>query len=141
MRERLLRERARAGTGALDIKFGAGGMLDVYFAARYLQLRDRLPDEGDDRSTAATLARLRAAGSLDETTHAALAEGYALLRRTDHRLRLTAGRSTRLPAAPDHPTLRDLASALGFASPAALVSNLRERTSAIRAAYDQVTSG
>jgi glutamate-ammonia-ligase adenylyltransferase len=140
VRERLERERARAGTPALDIKFGAGGMLDVYFAARYLQLRDRLPDDGDDRSTAATLARLRAAGSLGEREHAALSEGYALLRRTDHRLRLTTGRSTRLPAAPDHPTLRDLAHALGFPSTSDLVSTLRERTSAIRAAYDQITS-
>jgi glutamate-ammonia-ligase adenylyltransferase len=140
VRERLERERMRAAVGSLDIKFGAGGMLDVYFAARYLQLRDQLPDEGDDRSTVATLARLRAAGSLGEREHAALSEGYDLLRRIDHRLRLTAGRSTRLPAAPDHPILRDLASALGFASPAALVTTLRERAASIRAAYDQVTS-
>jgi len=140
VRERLERERARGGAGALDIKYGAGGMLDVYFAARYLQLRDRLPDDAGDRSTAATLARLRAAGSLDGPTHAALAEGYTLLRRMDHRLRLTTGRSTRLPAATDHPTLRDLASALGFASPAALLATLRERAASIRAAYDRITS-
>jgi glutamate-ammonia-ligase adenylyltransferase len=140
VRERLERERARGGAGTFDIKFGAGGMLDVYFAARYLQLRDRLPDEGEDRSTHATLARLRAAGSLDEAAHAALSEGYALLRRLDHRLRLTAARSTRLPAAPDHPTLRDLAHALGFAAASDLVSTLCQRTAAIRAAYDQVTS-
>jgi len=30
-----------------DIKYAAGGMLDVYFASRYLQLRDDVPDEGE----------------------------------------------------------------------------------------------
>jgi hypothetical protein len=41
-------------------------MLDVYFASRYLQLRDEVLDEGDDRSTAFTLERLREEGSLTE---------------------------------------------------------------------------
>jgi [glutamine synthetase] adenylyltransferase / [glutamine synthetase]-adenylyl-L-tyrosine phosphorylase len=140
VRERLLRERARGGAAALDIKFGAGGMLDVYFAARYLQLRDRLPDEGEDRSTAATLARLRDAGSLGAGEHDALSKGYALLRRIDHRLRLTTGRSTRLPAAADHPTLRDLAAALDFASPADLLETLRAHAAATSAAYERITS-
>ena len=35
----------------IDIKFGEGGMLDVYFAVRFLQLRDDLPDTGENRST------------------------------------------------------------------------------------------
>jgi glutamate-ammonia-ligase adenylyltransferase len=53
VRDRLEREKGSRGkrTGT-DIKYGPGGMLDVYFAARYLQLRDEVPDEGDDRSTA-----------------------------------------------------------------------------------------
>src|SRR5205085_10890417 len=106
---------------ALDIKFGAGGMLDVYFAARYLQLRDDVPDEGADRSTSATLARLRAAGSLDETEQRALTDGYACLRALDHSLRLIAGRSARLPAAPDHPLLADLARATKHESVAHLL--------------------
>ncbi len=66
VRERLERERASATRGGLDIKFGAGGMLDVYFAARYLQLRANVPDEDADRSTAATLARLHANGALTQ---------------------------------------------------------------------------
>ncbi len=92
-----------------DIKYGAGGMLDVYFAARFLQLRDQLPDGGDDRSTRATLQRLLDAGSLRHEDFDALCGGYTLLRRLDHELRLLAGRSTRLPSAEDHPVLRDLA--------------------------------
>jgi len=139
VRERLERERGAAR--ATDIKYGAGGMLDVYFAARYLQLRDGRPDAGEDRSTGATLARLREAGSLPEEDYGALREGYVLLRRLDHELRLLAGRSTRLPAAQDHPVLRDLARRAGYDSPAALTQELAARMSAVRAAYERITSG
>jgi glutamate-ammonia-ligase adenylyltransferase len=137
VRERL--ERERGASRATDIKYGAGGMLDVYFAARYLQLRDRQPDAGEDRSTGATLARLRGAGSLSEGDYEALREGYVLLRRLDHELRLLAGRSTRLPAAADHPVLRDLARRAGYSSPAELTQELAARMSAVRAAYEGIT--
>ncbi|HYN84667.1 MAG TPA: hypothetical protein VER32_05400, partial [Pyrinomonadaceae bacterium] len=132
--------RARGVRGARDIKFGPGGMLDVYFAARYLQLRDGVTDEGEDRSTRATLARLRAAGSLDEADFRALDEGYTLLRALDHTLRLLAGRSTRLPAAEDHPTLRDLARAHDYPSPDALTAHLDAHAAAVRSAYERITS-
>ncbi|MBV9927975.1 MAG: hypothetical protein JOZ96_23345 [Acidobacteria bacterium] len=138
VRERLEREKGAArGT---DIKYGAGGMLDVYFTARYLQLRDRQPDAGEDRSTGATLKRLREAGSLSEEDYEALCEGYVLLRRLDHELRLLAGRSTRLPAAQDHPVLRDLARRAGYDSPAELTRELAARMAAVRAAYERITS-
>jgi glutamate-ammonia-ligase adenylyltransferase len=143
VRERLEHERGAgsvAGRGAIDIKFGAGGMLDVYFAARYLQLRDDVRDAGADRSTRTTLARLRDAGSLDAETHRTLSEGYDTLRALDHHLRLIAGRSSRLPAAPDHAVLRDLARSVGHDSAAALTDTLRARMSAIRAAYDRITT-
>lgn len=116
-------------------------MLDVYFAARFLQLRDRLPDAEDDRSTRATLQRLLDAGSLRPGDFDALCGGYTLLRRLDHELRLLAGRSTRLPSAEDHPVLRDLARRAGHGSPAALTSELQERMAAVRAAYERITAG
>jgi [glutamine synthetase] adenylyltransferase / [glutamine synthetase]-adenylyl-L-tyrosine phosphorylase len=141
VRERLERERGGAGASrGVDIKYGAGGMLDVYFAARHLQLRDGLPDEGEERSTAATLERLRAAGSLSDADCAALCEGYSLLRRLDHSLRLLSGRTTRLPAAEDHPTLRDLARLNGFDSSPALTRELAARMAEVRAAYERVTA-
>ncbi|MDQ1613692.1 MAG: [glutamine synthetase] adenylyltransferase / [glutamine synthetase]-adenylyl-L-tyrosine [Pyrinomonadaceae bacterium] len=144
VRERLEHERGvaggGAGRGAIDIKFGAGGMLDVYFAARYLQLRDDVRDAGADRSTRTTLERLRDAGSLDAETHLTLSEGYDTLRALDHHLRLIAGRSSRLPAAPDHAVLRDLARSVGHDSAAALTDTLRARMAAIRAAYDRITT-
>jgi len=140
VRERLEQERAGGRTArTVDIKFAAGGMLDVYFAARYLQLRDDVPDEGADRSTQRTLARLRDAGSLNLANYQTLAAGYAALRTLDHHLRLIAGRSSRLPAAPDHPVLRDLARSTGHVSAASLAENLRTHMRSIRAAYDQIT--
>lgn len=141
VRERLEREKARSGRhDGIDIKFGAGGMLDVYFAARYLQLRDDISDEGEDRSTRTTLERLLGAGSLSDEDFGALSNGYALLRSVDHHLRLIVGRSACLPR-PDQPALRDIAKKLGYVSAQALMENLGERMASIRAAYDRITEG
>jgi [glutamine synthetase] adenylyltransferase / [glutamine synthetase]-adenylyl-L-tyrosine phosphorylase len=139
VRDRLEREKGRRGRhGGIDIKYSAGGMLDVYFATRYLQLRDDLPDEGDDRSTRSTLDRLEAAGSLDPTDYQALSNGYALLRSVDHHLRLLLGKSARLPAT-EHPALQDIARKIGFQSSSVLAEKLGERMRAIREAYDRIT--
>ena len=141
VRDRLEREKGKRGRGGgVDIKFAAGGMLDVYFASRYLQLRDDVSDEGDDRSTPTTLERLRATGSLDEHDFQALRSGYVLLRSIDHHLRLILGRQARLPAT-DHPALQDIAKQLGFASAVALHQKLAERMQGIREAYNRITKG
>ena len=138
VRNRLETEKGNRGRrSGTDIKYGAGGMLDVYFAARYLQLRDEVPDEGDDRSTRATLERLREEGSLEEDNFTAMSNGYELLRAVDHQLRLIAGRSTRLPES-DHPVSRDVAMKLGFESSSALQETLHEQMFSIRVAYERV---
>jgi [glutamine synthetase] adenylyltransferase / [glutamine synthetase]-adenylyl-L-tyrosine phosphorylase len=135
VRERLEKEKgSRARKLGTDIKYGPGGMLDVYFASRYLQLRDEVMDEGDDRSTAVTLERLREEGSLGEEDFAVLSSGYSLLRSIDHNLRLIVGRSTRLPD-PNHPTARDVASRAGFGSVAEMQETLTDQMKAIRATY------
>jgi [glutamine synthetase] adenylyltransferase / [glutamine synthetase]-adenylyl-L-tyrosine phosphorylase len=140
VRERLEQEKsARHKRGGTDIKYGPGGMLDVYFATRYLQLRDNLPDELEDRSTRATLERLRAAGSLNEDDYAAMRDGYDFLRRLDHYLRLIIGRSTRLPAL-DHPALRDIARSTSHASADQLAQTLAAHMASIRTAYERITS-
>src|SRR5262249_25296308 len=139
VRVRLEKEKGKRRTGGIDIKYGAGGMLDVYFAARYLQLRDDVRDEGEDRSTASTLDRLAAAGSLSAEDHEVLANGYALLRSVDHHLRLILGYSCRLPA-PEHAAVKDIANQLGYESAAALTVALTESMSSIRLAYDQITT-
>jgi glutamate-ammonia-ligase adenylyltransferase len=139
VRERLEMEKfRRRGRGLIDIKYGPGGMLDLYFATRYLQLRDRVPDDGPDRSTQATLAALCAAGSLRDEDYEDLSDGYAHLRALDHFLRLIVGRSTRLPST-DHPALSDIAVKLGYASAADLVAATSAHMLNIRAAYDRIT--
>ena len=138
VRDRLEKEKGSRGRKqGTDIKYGQGGMLDVYFATRYLQLRDEVPDEGDDRSTAFTLERLREEGSLGDEDFAVLSSGYSLLRSIDHNLRLIVGRSTRLPD-PNHVTAHDVAARIGFASAAELQETLVDQMLAIREAYNRI---
>jgi glutamine synthetase adenylyltransferase len=102
LRIRYLLERERAGRHReTDIKYGPGGMLDVYFATRYLQLRDTVPDPPDDRSTIAVLRMLFENASLNESDHDSLSSGYAFLSELDHNIRLTTGRSRRLRPDPE----------------------------------------
>lgn len=141
VRERIEIEKSKGRSGSeLDIKYGRGGMLDVYFALRYLQLRDGVPDEPGSRSTRATLARLRDAGSLNEADFAAMNDSYILLRTLDHNLRLIVGRSTRLPAS-DHPSLRDIAVRMSYESAEALKEDLETRMNVIRETYERIMTG
>ena len=153
VRERLEREKSRSsghngretsrstlrnGRHSIDIKYAAGGMLDVYFATRYLQLRDDVPDESEDRSTLATLERLEANGSLDNNDYESLSRGYELLRAVDHQLRLIVGKVAAVPGV-EYPAFQEIAERLGFESPARLNETLRETMSSIRLAYDRIT--
>ena len=139
VRERLEKEKGSRGRKfGTDIKYGPGGMLDVYFAARYLQLRDEVLDEGEDRSTAFTLERLREEGSLSEDDFLVLSSGYSLLRSIDHNLRLIiTRRSTRLPD-PNHAAAKDVATRVGFESVDEMHQTLSDQMKAIRAAYDRI---
>jgi glutamate-ammonia-ligase adenylyltransferase len=138
VRERLEKEKGpRSRRVETDIKYGPGGMLDVYFAARYLQLRDEVLDEGEDRSTAFTLERLREEGSLAEEDFLVLSNGYSLLRSLDHNLRLIMHRSTRLPD-PNHVAATDIATRTGFASVAEMHETVTDQMRAIREAYNRI---
>ncbi len=139
VRERLRQEKsAKQKSRDVDIKFGAGGMLDVYFATRYLQLRDDVPDEEENRSTARMLKRLRDVHSLSDQDYQQMSEAYAHLRALDHALRLIAGRSTVLPAT-DHPVLQDAARRLNISSAAELLEITAQYMMHIRAAYERIT--
>jgi glutamate-ammonia-ligase adenylyltransferase len=137
VRDRLEKEKASRRSDGLDIKYGPGGMLDVYFAARYLQLRDDVKDDEVDRTTAATLWRLSDAGSLNDQDFAALEPGYRLLRSVDHQLRLILGRSARVPL-PEHPAFRDIARRAGYEDAAELTRELSANMSEIRGAYTRI---
>jgi glutamate-ammonia-ligase adenylyltransferase len=132
------RASGRATGGDIDIKYSAGSMLDVYFATRYLQLRDDVGDEGENRSTLKTLRRLEANGSLDTDDYEALSQGYELLRSVDHQLRLIVGKVAVLPST-DYHVFQEIAQRLDFQTPEALGETLRERMRAIREAYNRIT--
>lgn len=132
MRQRLEHEKSEP----IDIKFGRGGLLDIYFTSRYLQLLHQIPDP-PTRTTLSLLNGLRTAGHLTETQHATLSEGYILLTQIDHQLRLQMERpSNRLPVNPNH--LRELAVSLGFSDTASFQHSFNSTTERIRAVYNEV---
>ena len=134
MRARQEREKARGARP--NIKWGRGGMSDVYFVTRYLQLRDRIyfPTE---QGTTALVAHLGERGSLDRESASALLAGYIFLRRLDHWMRLLLERpSPMLPAS--SVALRDITRALGLSSVEEFERAFAQRTTEIREVYDQV---
>ncbi|MEO8042757.1 MAG: hypothetical protein ABI646_09125, partial [Acidobacteriota bacterium] len=123
----------------VDIKYGPGGMLDIYFAMRYLQLRDNIPDRSEDRSTDFMLGVLRETGSLSAADHEVLLDGYRFLSALDHDLRLTIGRTTRLPTA-NQKALDVVSQRMGLASAAELVERLTIHRLNIRSSFDKILS-
>ncbi len=131
------RSQLRRGSD-INIKYGPGGMLDIYFAMRYLQLRDNVPDDTEDRSTQFMLKRLRDNGSLDDEILAVMLAGYEFLSTLDHNLRLTVGRTTRVPHA-NHTALANIARRMDLASESDLLEHLTVHRIAIRDAFDEIT--
>lgn len=138
VRARLEKERVVRRGSAINIKHGAGGMLDVYFAVRYLQLRDNVPDD-ENRTTLKMIERLRDSTSIDENDFKALYEGYRLLRLVDHETRLIVGRSATIPG-PGHSAMADIARRLGYTAADVLVSELESKMSNVRAAYERIVN-
>jgi glutamate-ammonia-ligase adenylyltransferase len=141
IRENLEHQRSRGRRSAdVDIKYGEGGMLDVYFALRYLQLRWDVRDEGDDRSTLMMLSRLQGHAGAGEGLRSAigqLADGYRFLSELDHNLRLTVGRTTRIPTG-NAVAMNTIAGRMDLASREELVEKLTVHRIEIRAAYERV---
>ncbi len=141
MRERMEAEVSKESSRGKNPKTGHGGLVDVEFAAQFLQLA-----HGHDHpairtgSTPVALERLRAGGLLREADHEALATGYEFLRRVELRLRIVHDFAIdHLPesGAP----LRQLARRLGFGGPdpgTRFLSEYARVTGAVRAAFDRV---
>ena len=139
-RVRILLEKEKAGrrrSNEIDIKYGSGGMLDVYFAMRYLQLRDNIPDHADDRSTDFMLRHLYENGALASQDHETLLYGYRFLSTLDHYLRLTVGRTTRLPIA-NQKALESISKRMALESSNELVERLTIHRLNIRNSFDNI---
>lgn len=137
IRDRLEKEKTRRSATEVNIKYGQGGMLDVFFAIRYLQLRDNLPDKDEDRSTSHTIERLHDYGSLDDQQFDELSNGYSFLSQLDHSLRLRVGRSSRLPLG-NKKALELIAATMGFSRVNSLLEALTIHRLNIRSSYDKV---
>lgn len=138
IRHRLETEKSGGTRGkSIDLKYGEGGLQDVYFAIRYLQLVTGLADEEEDRSTRRTLDRLLEADSLSEQNFEALTEGYRFLSELDHNIRLTVGRSTLVPLG-NLPVLELIAQRMSYGDPNNLLEELASHRLAVREAFESV---
>jgi len=137
VREALRQQRATARSGVVDIKYGEGGMLDIYFAMRFLQLRDGVLDDTKDRSTPNTLKRLLDSDSISTENFNVLIKGHTFLSAVDHAIRLCVGRSTRLPVS-DSSAMDRITKRLKSQSSARVLEDLTMHRLAIRDAYETI---
>jgi len=138
VRERLEQEKAgRRKSKEVDIKFGAGGMLDIYFAVRFLQLRHNLPDDAENRSTDFMLQTLRFNNFLNEEDFQNFSNGYEFLSELDHNLRLTVGRSTQLPNA-NQKALNTIVKRMKLGSAKELTEKLTVHRLEIRESFENI---
>jgi glutamate-ammonia-ligase adenylyltransferase len=138
IRERLETEKAGGRRGKeIDIKFGAGGMLDVYFAVRFLQLRANVPDDAETRTTDFMLKKLFESEFLEKEPFENFSNGYAFLSELDHNLRLTVGRSSQLPLA-NQTALQTIVKRMKLESIKDLLEQLTFHRLNIRAAFEAI---
>jgi glutamate-ammonia-ligase adenylyltransferase len=144
MRERIERELGRGTTRhgiAGDLKAGPGGIVDIEFAAQYLQL---IHGHGHPAlrttATAGALEAAAAEGLADPGDLALLAQGYRFLRKIEHRLRVVHDQPIhRLPEAPGE--LDKLARRSGFPDGSVLLGHVERWQHDIRSAYLRLLAG
>jgi glutamate-ammonia-ligase adenylyltransferase len=142
VRTRMETELGKETPGRRHVKFGVGGLVDVEFLVQTLQLVHGAR-RADVRApgTLAALARLARCGAIEAAAASELAEHYGFLRRTSAALRLL---SVRPPDTIDlaGPAPARVASALGFPSREAFLTEYRNRTTAVRNLYERtMTNG
>jgi glutamate-ammonia-ligase adenylyltransferase len=135
MRERIERELGGKHDGKHDLKVGAGGVIDVEFAAQYLQLAHGHAHPA--LRTTSTVEALRAAarcGVAPAQEIELLDQGYRFLRGIEHRLRVVHDQPIhRLPEAKVE--LDKLARRAGFPDGAVLLEHVERWQRDVRAAY------
>lgn len=134
-------ELAREGPRRYDVKLGKGGLVDVEFAAQWLQMNFGHDPRVRTTDTETALGALETCGYLDAQNAAVLREGYALLRRLEQALRVVHGTSASL-IEEGAPGLGALARRMGFrertgqaSAGEALLERYRAVTRDVRAAY------
>lgn len=140
MRLRMQKELGREQEGRFDLKTGQGGLLDIEFAAQWLQMRFGFDGRVRTTDTLQALEALFAAGYLAAPEYETLRDGYSFLRRLEQRIHVLHGAGSSIIDR-RAPGLFQLARRMGFypqatLSPAELlISRYREVTRAVRRAY------
>jgi glutamate-ammonia-ligase adenylyltransferase len=131
MRDRIGRELGKTG----DLKTGTGGVMDVEFAAQYLQLvHGHAYPELRTTATEGALRAAAACGIAPAREIELLDQGYRFLRKIEHRLRVVHDQPIhRLPEARDE--LDKLARRSGFPDGSVLLEHVERWQHEIRGAY------
>lgn len=134
MRDRIWKELV-APRRQLDLKAGYGGLIDIEFAAQYLQLAYGSEHPAlRGRSTTDALELASDLGLADSERCALLVQGYQFLRRLEHRLRIVHDRSEhQLPQDPIE--LDKLARRAGYPDGAQLVEDFHRWCQEVHEAY------
>src|SRR6266702_4086780 len=140
MRERIEAEIGKEAVRGPNPKAGRGGLMDIEFAAQFLQLaHGHAHPSVRTPSTPQALKRLREAGLLREQDFQALERGYEFLRRLDLRLRIVHDYT--VDHLPQGRGLLQLARRLGYYGDdpsARFAAEYQRVTSAVRTAFDEV---
>jgi glutamate-ammonia-ligase adenylyltransferase len=126
-----------------DLKFGRGGLVDVEFAAQWLQMLHGRDPRVRTTETEVALSALETCGYIESALADALREGWRFLRRLEQRLRIAHGTSATL-LEEGAPGLVSLARGVGARDgprdrpDLALLDRYLAVTSEVRAAYLRV---
>lgn len=135
-----LEEMHGRGPRQIDIKFGSGGLMDVYFAVRHLHLLNIGAIGPEIRSTSARLDALLSASALSLGDHQTLRKGHEFLSTLDHNIRLAIGRSSRFPLA-NNALLEQIADRMRLGSDDELSQRLAVHRMEIRSAFERIFAG
>ncbi|HVO29146.1 MAG TPA: bifunctional [glutamate--ammonia ligase]-adenylyl-L-tyrosine phosphorylase/[glutamate--ammonia-ligase] adenylyltransferase, partial [bacterium] len=139
MRETMEKQIGRPQTATYNMKTGRGGLVDVEFAAQFLQLCHGLGDPSTrSPHTLTALRRSAAAGHLSKEDFSALAEGYTFVHHLENRLRIVADRPVDEVPASDEAWDSLARRARVAGSGKNLRAEYERISSAVRAAFERV---
>ncbi len=142
MRERIEEEIGRESSRGKNPKAGRGGLVDIEFAAQFLQLRyGQAHPSIRTTSTPVALQRLREAGLLREVHYEVLSKAYEFLRQLEMRLRIVHDYA--IDHLPEGRALGQLARRLGFHGEhpgARLQAEYSRVTGAVRAVFEEIVA-
>lgn len=135
---REMRAAAESRSKRTDLKTGPGGIRDIEFIVQFLQLfhGSEYP-QVRERNTLRALDLLERTGCIAQREAEILTQGYRFLRTVEHRV--MTFEQTKAHALPTSPSrLRKLSRLLGYPDAGALQAELANRTTQVRALFEQV---